>query len=165
MSYATAIRLLGVTMLKGVDMSPQQFLLRDKICDKICDVGYIPACYFEEHVLMCRTNEKLAKLSASLTDAWKANIVPRSAMSHLARRTSCVLRSFQESNGVAQPAAPAAPARVYFTTTSWSSATAIALPITSSMTTCGKRSSYACHSKETACTCSTKRNMYTPLQG
>ncbi|KAH7964191.1 hypothetical protein HPB51_027570 [Rhipicephalus microplus] len=77
MSYATAIRLLGVTMLKGVDMSPQQFLLRDKICDKICDVGYIPACYFEEHVLMCRTNEKLAKLSASLTDAWKANIVPR----------------------------------------------------------------------------------------
>lgn len=78
MDYAAIIRSLGVTMLKGVEMSAQEaawFLLRQPMSEKSREVVYIPTCYPEERVRVRKTNEELANVSAASTDVWKLNIV------------------------------------------------------------------------------------------
>lgn len=76
MDYASVLHMLGVTMLKGVEMSAQEAawcLLRQEMSQKSRDVVYIPTCFPEERVQVRKTKE-LAKLSASSTDVWKPNI-------------------------------------------------------------------------------------------
>ncbi|KAH7957013.1 hypothetical protein HPB52_014328 [Rhipicephalus sanguineus] len=80
MDYATVIRMLGVTMLKGVEMSVQEaawFLLRQEMSEKSRDVVYVPTCYREERRSLRKTNDELAKLSASSTDVRKPNIIQK----------------------------------------------------------------------------------------
>ncbi|KAL3174689.1 hypothetical protein MRX96_011086 [Rhipicephalus microplus] len=80
MEYSAIVRSLGVTMLKGVEMSAQEaawFLLGQEMSEKSREVVYIPTCYPEERVRVRKTNEELANVGASSTDVWKLNIVQR----------------------------------------------------------------------------------------
>lgn len=78
--YAAVICTLGVSMLKGVEMSAQEaawFLLRQEMSVKSRDIVYIPTCYPEERVRVRKTNDELAMLSTSSTDVWKPNIIQK----------------------------------------------------------------------------------------
>ncbi|KAL3208683.1 hypothetical protein MRX96_038863 [Rhipicephalus microplus] len=80
MEYSAIVRSLGVTMLKGVEMSAQEaawFLLGQEMSEKSREVVYIPTCYPEERVRVRKTNEELANVGVSSTDVWKLNIVQR----------------------------------------------------------------------------------------
>lgn len=80
MEYAAVVRSIGVNMLRGVEMSAQEaawFLLRQEMSQKSRDVVYIPTCYPEECVQVRKTNEELAKLSASSADVWKLNLIQK----------------------------------------------------------------------------------------
>ncbi|XP_077536008.1 uncharacterized protein LOC144148333 [Haemaphysalis longicornis] len=80
MEYFAVVRSLGVTMLKGIEMSAQEaawFLLGQEMSEKSREVVYIPTCYPEERVRVRKTNDELANIGASSADVWKLNIVQR----------------------------------------------------------------------------------------
>ncbi|KAH7951784.1 hypothetical protein HPB52_012945 [Rhipicephalus sanguineus] len=74
MEYSATVRSLGVTMLKGVEMSAQEaawFLLGQEMSEKSREIVYITTCYPEERVRVRKTNEELANIGASSTDRYE----------------------------------------------------------------------------------------------
>lgn len=78
--YTAVVRSLGVTMLKGVEMSAQEaawYLLGQEMSEKSRDVVYVPTCYPEERVRVRKTKEQLVNAGAASTDVGKPNIVQK----------------------------------------------------------------------------------------
>ncbi|KAL3223726.1 hypothetical protein MRX96_027191 [Rhipicephalus microplus] len=76
------IRKLRVDILKGIEMSAQEaawFLLKQDMSHKSREVVYVPTCYPEERVRVCKTRAELKALPPGSTDVCKANLVRKTS--------------------------------------------------------------------------------------